>query len=49
MFFFESRDKEIFKPDRNKLFSSNEKQIDNHTFNAWHASLIHVSCVYLPL
>ena len=49
MFFFESRDKEVFKADRNKLFSSNEKQTDNHTFNAWHASLIHVSCVYLPL
>ena len=48
MFFFESRDKEVFKADRNKLFSSNEKQIDNHTFNAWHASLIHVSnvCTY---
>ena len=31
MFFFESKDTEVFKADRNKLFSSNEKQTDNHT------------------
>ena len=29
--FFESEETEIFKADRNKLFASNEKQIDNHT------------------
>ena len=28
---FESRDTEVFKADRSKLFASNEKQIDNHT------------------
>ena len=31
MLFFESGDIEVFKADRNKLFASNEKQIDNHT------------------
>ena len=31
MLFFESKDTEVFKDDRNKLFASNEKQIDNHT------------------
>ena len=31
MLFFESKDTEVFKADRNKLFASNEKQIDNHT------------------
>ena len=31
MLFFESRDTEVFKAARNKLFASNEKQIDNHT------------------
>ena len=30
-FFFESENTEVFKADRNKLFASNEKQIDNHT------------------
>ena len=67
MLFFESGDIEVFKADRNNLFASNEKQIDNHThifalrwcedlliswqshLNALHASLVHVSCVYLPL
>ena len=29
--FFESGDTKVFKAVRNKLFSSNEKQIDNHT------------------
>ena len=29
--FFVSRDTEVFKADRNKLFASNEKQTDNHT------------------
>ena len=31
MLFFESGDTRVFKDDRNKLFASNEKQIDNHT------------------
>ena len=31
MLFFNSEDTEVFKADRNKLFASNEKQIDNHT------------------
>ena len=31
MLFFESGDIEVFKVDRNNLFASNEKQIDNHT------------------
>ena len=31
MLFFESEDTEVFKADRNKLFASDEKQIDNHT------------------
>ena len=31
MLCFESRDTEVFKAVRNKLFASNEKQIDNHT------------------
>ena len=30
MFFFESRDTEVFKTARNKLFASNEKQTKNH-------------------
>ena len=46
MLFLESKDTEVFKADINKLFASNEKQTD---LNAWHASLKHVSCVYLPL
>ena len=31
MHFFESEDTEVLKADRNKLFASNEEQIDNHT------------------
>ena len=31
MLFFERGDTEVFKAARNKLFASNEKQIDNHT------------------
>ena len=31
MLYFESKDTEVFKADRNKLFVSNEKQIDNHS------------------
>ena len=31
MLFFESRDTEVLKAARNKLFASNEKRFDNHT------------------
>ena len=31
MLFFESGDTGVFKADRNKLFASNKRQIDNHT------------------
>ena len=31
MFFFNSEDTEVFNANRNKLFASNEKQINNHT------------------
>ena len=31
MLFFESQDTEVLKADRNKLFASNEKEIDNRT------------------
>ena len=31
MLFFKSKDTEVFKADRNKLFASNEKQTDNHS------------------
>ena len=31
MLFFESGDTEVLKADRNKLFASNKRQIDNHT------------------
>ena len=31
MLFFNSGDTEVFKADRNKLFASDEKQINNHT------------------
>ena len=31
MLFFKSENREVFKADRNKLFASNEKQIDHHT------------------
>ena len=31
MLYFESKDTGVFKADRNKLFVSNEKKIDNHT------------------
>ena len=47
MLFFESKSTEVFKGDRNKLFASNEEQIDNHTLIL--GSFKHVSCVYLPL
>ena len=45
MLFFESKDTEVFKADRNKLFASNEEQIDNHTFilNMLHSN---ISVVY---
>ena len=31
MLFSESKDTDVFKADRNKLFASNEKLTDNHT------------------
>ena len=31
MLFFESKDTEVFKADRNKLFTRNEKQTENYT------------------
>ena len=51
MLFFESGNTEGFKTDRNKLFASDKRQIDSQVDNqaAWHASLIYVSYVYLPL
>ena len=41
MLFFESKDTEVFKADRYKLFASNEEQIDNHTFilNMLHSNM----------
>ena len=47
MLFFESGDKGVFKDDRNKLFASNEKQIDNHTLmlDMLHSYML-VVCTY---
>ena len=41
MLFFESKDTEVFKADRNKLFASNEEQIDNHNLiiNMLHSNM----------
>ena len=41
MLFFTSKDTEVFKADRDKLFASNEKQIDNHTLmlNMLHSNM----------
>ena len=50
MLFFESEDTEVSKADRNKLFASNEKEIDNHTlmFDMLHANMsILCSCCSL--
>ena len=46
--FSESEDTGVFKDNKKKLFASNERHIDNHTLMLKHASLKHVSCVYLP-
>ena len=45
--FFESKDTEIFKADSNKLFASNERQIDYHTLmlNMLHSNMSAV-CTY---
>ena len=47
MLFFENGDTEVFKADRNKLFASNKKQIDNHTLMLdmlhWYMSAV---CTY---
>ena len=47
MLFFESEDTEVLKADRNKLFASNEEQIDNHTllFDMFHSNMS-VVCTY---
>ena len=41
LLFFTSKDTEVFKADRDKLFASNEKQIDNHTLmlNMLHSNM----------
>ena len=41
MLFFESKDTEVFKADRNKLFATNEEQVDNHTLilNMLHSNM----------
>ena len=47
MLFFESGDTEVFKADRNKLFASSEKQIDNHTLMPdMFYSYMSVMCTY---
>ena len=47
MLFFENGDTVVFKADRNKLFASNKKQIDNHTLMLdmlhWYMSAV---CTY---
>ena len=47
MLFFESGDTEVFKSDRNKLYASNKRKIDNHTlmFDMLH-SYMSVVCTY---
>ena len=40
-FFFESKDTGVFKDVRNKLFASNEKQIDNHVLML---DMLHSQC-----
>ena len=45
--FFESRDTEVFKAARTKLFASSEKQIDNHTEMLYMLhSRMSVECTY---
>ena len=49
MLFFKSKDTEVFKADRDKLFASNEKQIDIHTLmlNMLHSNMsVTVMCTY---
>ena len=43
MLFYDSRDTEILKATRNKLFASNEKQIDNQTLML---DMLHL-CMYI--
>ena len=43
MLFYDSKDTEILKATKNKLFASNEKQIDNHTLML---DMLH-SCMYI--
>ena len=42
MLFFQSEDTEVFKADRNKLFASKEKQIDNHLTSM--LDMLHYHC-----
>ena len=45
--FFESRDTEVFKDARNKLFACNEKKIENHTLRLdMLQSYMSVFCTY---
>ena len=48
MLFFESKDTEVFKADRNKLFATNEEQVDNHTLilNMLHSNMSVVYTYY---
>ena len=47
MLFFERRDTELFKAARNKLFVSNEKQIDNRILMLdMQHSYMSVVCIY---
>ena len=48
MLFFESGDTEVFKSDRNKLYASNKRKIDNHTLllDMLH-SYMSVVCTYM--
>ena len=44
--FFETRDAGVFKDDRNKLFASNKKQINNHTLCL--TCFIYTCHLYIP-
>ena len=46
MLFVENGDTEAFKADRNKLFVSDEKQIDNYTIRLDMLHLMSVVCTY---
>ena len=49
MLFFQSEDTEVFKADRNKLFPSDEKQTDNHTYHIMAPTyLVELLSRYIP-